>query len=252
MPNYFNIEILQKPKNVSDIQLSLYTSFVVTSVFYIFINLIPDYVNHLETVEKELPIRCNLHREVQLFVSDIVHLWAHAIKEAAAQDDTIDLNEIKSIEDMFDEKLIIKVAKNINMYANSHEIDFNRKPLTWKTTFISASANIISKGQRLLDKHKNELLPDIYNAIRYIIDGSVLICLLNQSISVLSYEYKNEMKLIDAIPKEIDGTYKIKDDSKKIETVYNWVNTEYDYLTKKTSKKYQSEIYAVEISNYLC
>ena len=60
LPNYFSIQFLNKPESPSNIGMSLYTSFIVTAVFYFFMNLVPDLVNAAEKEKRELPKRIDM------------------------------------------------------------------------------------------------------------------------------------------------------------------------------------------------
>lgn len=70
MPVYFI-----KPQNADMLIYNLSVSYIVSYMFYLLVNFIPDCVRAVNKEKSMLPFRATIQREVQEFVSGIINLW---------------------------------------------------------------------------------------------------------------------------------------------------------------------------------
>ena len=252
LPNFFNINFFNKPENVSNIQMSLYTSFVVPAVFYFLMNYIPDKIKEKEEIEISLPYRCNMHRDIQLFLSDSLSMWSNIYKAAAKKDKSIAITEIKCMQELFEEELFTHVISSIRVFETSNMMGANYKYLLWAQVLPSDLNKIIKQGNDILNKYSRDVPPNIYYAIHYLITQSPIISILSNVIEIFIQQGDKELTLASLIPIDMSSKkMELEKTIKSFDDIYNWVNCEYDRLNKIIDEDNKGNIFQVNISTYL-
>lgn len=251
LPNVFNLSFMNKPENISNIQMSLYTSFVVTAVFYLFINFIPDKIKEKEEMEINLPYRCNMHRDIQLFLSDTLSLWSQIYKDASKKDKSIDIRKIKNVQELFNEELFKKVCLIIKIFGKSNYMGMDREYLLWAQVLPGELEKIVKRGNDILNKYSRDIPPNVYYSIHYLIGQSPIIGIPASIIRMFIQQIDKEQFLASLIPIEISGNIELRKTTKSIDEIYRWVNDEYICLSKEISEENEGQIFSIDIRTYL-
>lgn len=251
LPNFFNISFMDKPDVISDIQLSIFTSFVVTAVFYFVMNFIPDKIKEMESEEFSLPYRRNVQRDVQLFGVRVLSMWGSVLKTAAAKNSDIDISKISTILEMFDGDLILSAANEISLNSESDVVDAKMNKLLWKYKIKGDLKDITQRGQRILDKYAKDIPPSVYDDIYYLLDASELVGTMERIFSIGIDLGGNAPVLGNYIAKNLSDNQDISKTAKSINDICKWVNEEYDWLMERVKPEQKGEIHYISLSNFL-
>lgn len=250
LPNYLGIAFFEKPKGDWNILISILTSYVVTVGFYIIMNLIPDIIKEKEDEVHSLPYRCSMHRDVQLFLADILFMWSSVIKFAGEKDKELNVSDIDSVSKMFDKECIIRASSNVNLYEKSNAIDINRNKLIWKSVIDSELTRIESRGNKVLDKYSKDLPVDVHYSLEYLLGSCPLIGIMIHVASALAQNGDVNISLANCIASDEKGDIDLEKTIKSVNCIYDWVNEEYRKLDKIFDEEYPKEIYRVDIKTY--
>lgn len=236
LPNFFHISFMEKPKNPSNIGLSLYTSFVVTAVFYFFMNYIPDVIKIKEQEKKELPKRIAIQREIQLFLSRYFSLWNSLCSYSKETKKT-------SVDDFFSDDSIKRIATKIPLLDNSDTYFPNGIALPWKNMIYNNLDELIRQGNQILEVYVDSLPDEVYFYLNYLIKEDKLLYGLHKNLGVFLDSIDKENTLINFIGKNRDGMIELIQTRKCLDFLQKWVNSEYDYLNKRNSMRYSDRIF---------
>lgn len=170
-PNFW---FLVNHKDDGDLLYNIGVSFIAAYIFYVFQICIPD---HFE-LQKQIPLRAAVQREVQFFVARIVYLWVEYYKYAIKNNMLIGADD-KNTKRIFTETNMLEILKCIKI-SQSCDVDVvNVKNDTWKEYTQKQLSLIIERGERIINYRMSVLSPDIYYAIVYLVHESVTIFALN-------------------------------------------------------------------------
>ena len=82
-----NFKLFIKPENSDMLFYNLSTGYIVSYIFYILVNFIPDCINKNEKEKELIALRCGIHHEVQGVSSIIIQLWANLAKASFEKKD---------------------------------------------------------------------------------------------------------------------------------------------------------------------
>ena len=199
MPNYFNIKWLYKPDGEWTIFISILTSYVVTVVFYFFMNFIPDIVKEQEEKEISLPYKCCMHRDIQLFISDILFMWGEVIKFSAGEKSKINLSEIRSVSDMFSENVIMSSAAQVKLLEKSNRTNARGEKHIWINTIRCDLTSINNRGKEILKKYSKDIPTEVYFSINRLLNSSPLIGYMFFVYPFIKLSADNESSLYECI-----------------------------------------------------
>ncbi|WP_242841828.1 hypothetical protein [Clostridium beijerinckii] len=237
MPKYFI-----KPENADMLIYNLSVGYIVSYMFYIFVNFIPDLLEAIEKQNTLIPFRATMQREIQEFERRIIDLWI-SIGINASIKEVISISEINKIEEFFELnsiKQISKCVKLMDQVDQSIEIDIANPNKLWVTKIKQQLEGICTLGNMILTRYKNDIPPGIFYDIFYLLNQSGMIGeLLNVLNAIMLLRNGRNFKLIDCIYFDDE---KMKEDINKsckaIINLYIWVNSEYTYLASNTNDKY--------------
>lgn len=224
LDNILELNFLNRPNEVSDVALSLFTSFEVTVFFYIIIEFIPNVIRQIEHEEEIIPYRCAGHRHVQLFTIKCINLYQEIMKEGNKK--AVASN---NIEDIFCISKVKVAALTIDCNSNSYVHLPNGTCRTWIQQMFYEQKEIGDLGKEILRYHKSDVPSDVYDAVFYINNHS---CLFSEISGILNliYQINGNNGTIGMCIAE-DESNKDKT-SEKIDILFKWVNNEYEKLLK--------------------
>lgn len=249
-PNCFDISILNKPQGDWSIFISILTSYIVTAGFYFIMNFIPDKIKEQEELEASLPHRCCMHRDIQLFISDILSMWGNVIKYARKKTSESDLPKIESVLGMFDENVIANSARHVKLLEEGNTTNALGDKLLWKDEIGCDLSEICKKGEKILDKYQKDIPLAVYFSLKRLLDSSPLIGILNNIYPIILKGVNGNCTLFNCIAKDKEGK-KLGETSEDIANIYNWVNDEYDELVKQFDERHKADIYKLDLKNYI-
>lgn len=250
LPNFFNIKFLEKPLGNWSILISILTSYVVTVGFYIVMNLIPDVIKEQEDIEHLIPYRCCMHRDIQLFLSDVLFMWSQVINFAAEKCDEIDTSKIESISKMFSKDVILNAASQVGIFESSNITDVKRNELTWGYIIVQELSKINNRGEKILEKYSKDIPTNVYYSLNYLMGACPIIGLIYHTFSVFLKSGNKQCKLSHCIAYDASGKLDLKKTATSIECIYNWVNEEYEKLMTELDESNKVEIYQVDLKTY--
>lgn len=225
-PQYFI-----KPQNADMLLYNLSVGYIVSYMFYLLVNFIPDFVDSIEKQSQILPFRAAIQREVQQFVSDILSLWT-SIGITSSDKGTFDITKVNTIDKFFNPNIIRLSAKGVNLQEQADYDDIFKYLFNWIEKILAELNKICSNGNLILTRYKEDIPSEIFYDIFYLLNESSLIGnLFNMVQAINSLPHKINSPLSDCMSWTDDkGSKDIAKTCESIINLYNWVNKEYDYL----------------------
>ena len=229
LPNIFNIDIMAKPKETSNIQLSIYTSLLASGIFYFIIEFIPSAIQDKEEEEKRLPYRCAANRNVQLFTVRCISFWTRILNCSAKIYPNHLITETSEINLIFREESIKALTKVLKLNSASDLMLSNGQYLQWYNRIINDLSEIKKSGDEILHYQKDEISSELYDAIFYLVNSSPIFIYLPTVMSILYESNRDVVTLGDCLVDNLD----LSETRKHINTLFNWVNAEYESLARR-------------------
>lgn len=228
MPKYF-----EKPENADMLLYNLSVSYVVSYMFYLMVNFIPDCVKAINKEKRMLPYRATIQREVQQFVSNIIYLWRDVGVNATIKG-KYKITDVKCIEDFFKVDVIDEISKSIKLeelVSDSVDVDVSDWHFIWNTKLRRTLDNICDAGNLILTRYKEDIPAEIFYDVFYLLNESNIVGeLLSELKAIASMKNGRNFRLSTCIGMENNKEKNIKKSCESIVKLYNWVNTEYEYL----------------------
>ena len=240
LPNYFGIAFLNRPEEPSNIGMSLFTSFIVTAVFYFFMNLIPDLVNSAEAEKRELPKRIVIQRDIQFFLSRYIQLWT-ALEEYTGE------KKHKCVDELFDERNIKDISLKIGMLATSNVINPDGSCLAWKDAIYNELDYLTQKCDRIFQLYSGQLPESVLFYLNYLLQEDELMNGLYRNIRMFYNQINDNNSLYNFIAKEVDDNLHLEKTRECLNYLVNWANSEYDYIKKSGAPNINNRIFQVKI-----
>lgn len=244
LPNYFNIPFMEHPAAPSSIGMSLFTSFVVTAVFYFFMNYIPDVLNIKEQERKELPKRIAIHRDIQLFLARYFALWGRIVMFVENRNEA---NKTYCVDEIFDDVFIKEISIKILMHGVSNTYSPDGVEIVWKRAIYSDLSDLINRGNKILEIYSADLPEEVHFYLNYLIKEDNLLYGLHSHIGSFYDELSSTITLYNLIGKNGDGNLNLKQTRRCLNYLYDWVNCEYEDIVKKGGAGYSDRIYRIDI-----
>lgn len=235
---YFNFMISDKEK--SSLFYNIGVSFVAAYIFFVMQVLIPEYVMERKVKLEQIPKRCAVHRQVQLFTVNLLKLYGGFYKKN---------DNVETVQELFCENNLKNCMENIDIKDESHAIGcLDRHQLLWGE-YLRFEFNRISDMAEEILKSYSSVLP---NKIAY-----DLYFLNTESTCLNGVKYRLNMlrgnergSLFNLFPVGKDGKiYNLDLDVKAIDELFLWVNEEYEYLKKNIDKKEIYTIFPIEFNS---
>lgn len=229
MPEYFI-----KPQNADMLLYNLSVSYIVSYMFYLLVNFIPDFVEAVEKQNKTVPFKAAIHREVEQFTKNIIDLWT-TIGINASFKGTLNISEIVEIDNFFKTSVIEKITKYVKLEELIEDyigIDVSCEHYIWSIKIRRELDKICTLGNMILTRYKNNIPSEIFYDIFYIVNESKMVGdLLLELNGIASLRNGKNFPLSDCMSFE-DNKSKtdIKQSCQSIINLYNWVNNEYEYI----------------------
>ncbi len=228
MPKYF-----EKPENADMLLYNLSVSYVVSYMFYLMVNFIPDCVKAINKEKRMLPYRATIQREVQQFVSNIIYLWRDVGVNATIEG-KYNIADVKCIDDFFKVDVIGEISKSIKLEElvnDSVDVDVSDWHFIWNTKLRRTLDNICEAGNLILTRYKEDIPAEIFYDIFYLLNESNIVGeLLSELKAIASMKNGRNFRLSTCIGMENNKEKNIKKSCESIIKLYNWINTEYEYL----------------------
>lgn len=249
LPNVFNLECMVRPEVVSDIEVSLCTSFIVTAVFYFFINFLPDISACLEEKEKSFPYRCNMQMDIQKFLDKFLVFWISIYKHA---ENNFREEKIETISDLFEKQRFLEMAQKMLLADETGLKNGFDEPIKWALLLHNYIKMETEKGEQILRKYSKDLPMEIYQSINYMISSSPLLGAMSYVYGNVYIQKKKETKLSDCIKMEdITEEIDLSQTIHNIKILYDWINKEYNLLTKEVKGEEQTQIHKIDFNEIL-
>ncbi|EDT76362.1 hypothetical protein [Clostridium butyricum] len=228
MPKYF-----KKPENADMLLYNLSVSYVVSYMFYLMVNFIPDCVKAINKEKRMLPYRATIQREVQQFVSNIIYLWRDVGVNATIEG-KYNIADVKCIDDFFKVDVIGEISKSIKLEElvnDSVDVDVSDWHFIWNTKLRRTLDNICEAGNLILTRYKEDIPAEIFYDIFYLLNESNIVGeLLSELKAIASMKNGRNFRLSTCIGIENNKEKNIKKSCESIIKLYNWINTEYEYF----------------------
>ena len=240
LPNYFSIQFLNKPESPSNIGMSLYTSFIVTAVFYFFMNLVPDLVNAAEKEKRELPKRIAIQRDIQILLSGYIHIWEALEKYTGG-------NKHKCIHGLFDDRNIKDVSMKIKLLDMSNVSNPDGKYLTWENAIYNKLDCLMYKCNRIFQLYSGQLPENVHFYLNYLLQEDQLMNGLYSNVKMFYNQVNESNSLYNFIAKDGDGNLHLEKTRECLKYLVEWTNSEYDYIKEKGGLNISDRIFPVKI-----
>ena len=143
---------------LSDLWLNLLAGFIAALCTSLGI----DQILRKQKEADERPLRLALYRDVQLFASRMIFLW----KEMYAQSN--EDRESIAIDKLFSEEIISKIYIQLDLEGRPNVIPEQ----DWFTYINSVAADLVQRGNRILDRYVFIIEPELVFAIHHLITDS--------------------------------------------------------------------------------
>lgn len=248
-PKYFT-----KPQNADMLLYNLSVGYMVSYMFYILVNFIPDFVEAVEKQNKIVPFKATIHRQVQQFTNGIIDLWM-TIGVNAVYKGGFNKSEMGIINDFFKFNVIQKITKYVRLeqlIEDYIDIDVRCNHYIWSIKMRHELEDICTLGNLILTRYKNDIPLEIFYDIFYILNESQMVGeLLSELKCIASLRNGKNFCLSDCINFEDDkGQTDIKQSCQSIINLYNWVNNQYDYLSSN-NKDSHLKINKIDIEKFI-
>lgn len=201
---------------LSDLWLNLLAGFIAALCTSLGI----DQILRKQKEADERPLRLALYRDVQLFASRMIFLW----KEMYAQSN--EDRESIAIDKLFSEEIISKIYIQLDLEGRPNVIPEQ----DWFTYINSVAADLVQRGNRILDRYVFIIEPELVFAIHHLITDSPFVSkLLNiRDIRARDAEkrFPRHPLLRRYTPQPRENDYKAMHD------LFTWCRTNYEKLAQ--------------------
>lgn len=226
-----------KPKNADMLLYNLSISYIASYMFYALVNFIPDWIEAIEKEKEMLALRGAIHREIQLFTSRLISLWNDIVMSASRKESFNILNE-DDIKELFNIEFMKKISTLVILSDNSNVKSVSNYYSDWYTQILEEINEISNLGNLILTRYKNDIPSKIFYDLFYIINDSSIMAALPRIIEISTSFNGENIPLSQCIDFESKiGKKNVDRSCQSIISLYDWVNTEYDYIIKNAKVK---------------
>ncbi|SDP67279.1 hypothetical protein [Clostridium gasigenes] len=227
MPEYFI-----KPQNADMLQYNLSVSYIVSYMFYMLVNFIPDLVESVEKQSETIPFKATIHKEIQQFTKGIIYLWA-TIGVNANSKGYFNISEIVEVDDFFKQDVIEEITKHVKLQESIKTyaaLTLISEHYDWSLKMRLELDKICTLGNLILTRYKDNVPLEIFYDIFYIINESNMIGELLVQLNGIN-SLKNGKNLYLADCTNFNKNLNVGKSCQSIINLYNWVNIEYEYFS---------------------
>lgn len=214
-----------------DFWYNLSIGYIISYIFYIMVNFIPEVYKEKKKTEESLPIRCARHREIQLLIFDMTSIWDEMFK-IGEDKKIIELSNANDMKDIYSFDNFEKVLPYINCtdiaLILQHKISWIEKLITQVERFKETADTFLSKYNHSVDSSS------VFQYVAYLKDKSFIVGLLPMLLKVSMYAYNSNVTLDKAINTSDKSVEKnIKLTFEYMNSLCEWYNSEYEQLLKR-------------------
>lgn len=212
---------------------NLSISYIVSYIFYLIVNFVPDWFKDIEKIS----LRCSIYQEVWSLMSNILYLWG-IIGKKAFENGIGNESDMKNINKLFNSEFIKNSSSCIVFSSYFNPKTDNNRLVNWYTKLLRELEKIVARGNTILTRYKYDIPSEIFYDIFYIINESSIVGSLPSAINEVTSFGTIYACLSDCIDFENEINIKEVDKScKAIINLYYWLDKEYNYLLKHIDKK---------------
>ena len=239
-----------KPENADMLIYNLSVGYIVSYIFYLLVNFIPDLINEKEKEKELLSLRCAAQREVQLFTTRLILFWFSLAKTASSKG-TVNISDVKSISDFFNREFIKQISIGVDFSDDSGTSTYNLNEIDWYTRILSTLKELSDRGNVILTRYKDSIPTEVFYNLFYIINESSMVAYLSSSVVIVT-SANGKKGCLSQCMNFMNGTggEDIDKSCEIIINLYNWVNMEYSYLNNHIEKN-SARIHKINFNSYL-
>lgn len=240
-----------KPQNADMLLYDLSVGYIGSYMFYLLVDFIPDWFEAIEKEKENIPIRCCVYRELQVFISRIISLWC-SIEHVAVENNVANGSNITDIRSVFNREFIQQRVACVNLSQSSNTISFNSIYVDWYTKIFSELTTIINQGNLITTRYKYDMPTKIFYDMFYLVNDSNMLGNLPMILNAITSSKRSKNILLAECMNFQNGTggEDIDKSCEAIINLYNWTNIEYNYLIENIDNQ-DIRIHNTEFSTYV-
>ncbi|MDD7793674.1 hypothetical protein [Clostridium sp. 'White wine YQ'] len=239
--------IFIKPNNSDMLLYNLSVGYIVSYMFYLLVNFIPELLDAKEKEKELLRLKCAIHREIQAVIENVRSIW-YGMELKVELSSLIKDERINDINNLFRFETIKNISEGIKLSDDSNLATIELS-ISWSELLINRFNEISTQINIILTRYKSDLKPEIFYELFYLVNESLIVGRLPMVIEDGGKILGKDIFLSECIPCSIKAVQdNIEKTCKIIIDLYNWVNKEYDYL-KENIQDEEVVIHKIESIN---